>query len=106
MQQIILFAILGLSSGAMIAGLAISLVVTYRGSGVINLALGAIAMMAGYSFWGWRTGEFGPVLSTPVACLLTLVFVVFVGLGIDRLVFRPLRSATPVAKVVASLGLL
>ena len=51
MNEIILFALLGLGTGAVIAGLAISVVVTFRGSGIINLATGAVAMVAAYAFW-------------------------------------------------------
>ena len=58
MQQIFLFAVLGLGAGAYIAGIATGHVVMYRGSGVINLAMGAQAMVAGYAFWGFTTGEF------------------------------------------------
>ena len=56
-NQILLFALLGLGTGALIAGIAIGLVLTYRGSGVINLATGAIAMLAGYSYWSLKTGQ-------------------------------------------------
>ena len=59
MHQWILFALLGLGSGALTAGLALALVATYRGSGIINLAVGGVAMVAGYAFWGFNSGEFG-----------------------------------------------
>ena len=59
-QQILLFALFGLGTGALIAGIALGIVLFYRGSGVINLATGAIAMFAGYTFWSLRTGIFGP----------------------------------------------
>ena len=51
MQQILLFILLGLGSGALIAAIALGVVVSYRGSGVINLATGGVAMLAGYAFW-------------------------------------------------------
>jgi branched-chain amino acid transport system permease protein len=41
-QQVIYFALSGLGSGALIAGLALGVVLTYRGSGIINLATGAV----------------------------------------------------------------
>ena len=47
-QQIVLHAILGLGAGSLIAGIAIGIVLTYRGSGIINLSTGAVAMVAGY----------------------------------------------------------
>ena len=47
MEQVLLFVLLGLGGGALIAGIALGVVVTYRGSGIINLATGAVAMVAG-----------------------------------------------------------
>ena len=55
-QQIWQFALLGLGIGALIAGIALAVVLFYRGSGVINLASGGIAMFAGYTYWALRTG--------------------------------------------------
>ena len=49
MQQILLFTLLGLGSGALVAGIALGVVLTYRGSGVINLATGGMAMLGGLS---------------------------------------------------------
>jgi branched-chain amino acid transport system permease protein len=47
MDQVLLFALLGLGSGALIAGIALAVVLTYRGSGIINIATGGVAMLAG-----------------------------------------------------------
>ena len=58
MDQIVLFALLGLGTGALIAGIGLGVVLTYRGSGIINLATGAVAMVAGYAFWSLSTGFF------------------------------------------------
>ena len=60
MQQILLFILLGLGSGALIAGIALGVVLTYRGSGIINLATGGVAMLAGYAFWALNTGQLAP----------------------------------------------
>ncbi|HEY7015705.1 MAG TPA: ATP-binding cassette domain-containing protein, partial [Streptosporangiaceae bacterium] len=106
MQQILLFILLGLGSGALIAAIALGVVVSYRGSGVINLATGGVAMLAGYAFWALRTGRLGPQLDTAPALALSLVFVLAVGVAIEFVAFRPLRAATPLAKLVASLGVL
>src|SRR5262249_18703315 len=83
-----------------------SVVVTYRGSGMINLAAGAVAMLAGYAFWGLRTGEYEVVLSPVPAVVATLLFSLLVGVVFELCAVRPLRSATPLAKLVASLGVL
>src|SRR5436190_12079686 len=107
MQQLLLFVLLGLGAGALIAGVALAVVLTYRGSGIINLATGGVAMLAGYAFWALRTGEIGGThLGTAPALLLTLVFTLIVGTLIELVAFRPLRNAAPLAKLVSSLGVL
>ena len=106
MNEILLFLLLGLGTGATIAAIAVGIVVTYRGSGFINLAAGAIAMLAGFSFWALRTGELGFTVGAPVAVALSYAFVVLVTVVIEVAVYRPLRSAAPLAKLVASLGVL
>jgi branched-chain amino acid transport system permease protein len=105
-NEILLFLLLGLGTGATIAAIAVAIVVTYRGSGFINLAAGAISMVAGFSFWALRTGELGFTVGTPLAVALTYVFVVLVTVAIELAVLRPLRTAAPLAKLVASLGVL
>ncbi|MBO0805802.1 MAG: hypothetical protein J2P25_22355, partial [Nocardiopsaceae bacterium] len=105
MQEILLFVLLGLGSGALIAGIALGVVLMYRGSGVINLSTGAIAMLGGYAYWALTSGK---VASLPVgaALPLALAFVVAVGAVTEFAVYRPLRNAAPLAKLVASLGVL
>ncbi|HTP21317.1 MAG TPA: ATP-binding cassette domain-containing protein [Solirubrobacteraceae bacterium] len=104
MQQILLFALLGLGSGALIAGIALGVVLTYRGSGIINLATGGMAMFAGYAFWALTTDLLH--LSTVPALLISLVIVLAVGAAVELVAFRPLRTAPPLAKLVSSLGVL
>jgi branched-chain amino acid transport system permease protein len=100
-DQLVLFTLLGLGTGALIAGIGLGVVLTYRGSGVINVATGAEAMAAGYAFYSLRT-----VTGTPLALLGTLAFTVALGVAIELLAFRPLRTASPLARLVASLGVL
>jgi branched-chain amino acid transport system permease protein len=106
MDQILLFALLGLGSGALIAGIALAVVLTYRGSGIINIGTGGVAMLAGYSFWSLKTGEYGTEFGTAPALLITLVVTLVVGALIELVAFRPLRNAAPLAKLVSSLGVL
>jgi branched-chain amino acid transport system permease protein len=103
-QQILLFSLLGLGSGALIAGIALGVVLTYRGSGIINLATGGVAMFAGYAFWALTTDLLH--LSTVPALLISLVIVLALGAAIELVAFRPLRTAPPLAKLVSSLGVL
>jgi branched-chain amino acid transport system permease protein len=106
MDQILLFALLGLGSGALIAGIALAVVLTYRGSGIINIGTGGVAMLAGYSFWSLRTGEYGTEFGTAPALVITLVVTLVIGALIELVAFRPLRNAAPLAKLVSSLGVL
>jgi branched-chain amino acid transport system permease protein len=105
-NEIILFALLGLGTGAVTAGLAISVVVTFRGSGIINLAAGAVAMVAAYAFWAFDSGFFHVTLGIVPAVILTVAVAVAVGVISEFLVFRPLRTSSPLAKLIASLGIL
>jgi branched-chain amino acid transport system permease protein len=106
MQNVILYAALGLGAGALISSIALGVVLIYRGSGVINLAVGAIAMIGAYLFWSFKTGYFGFTLSSTPAYVLTLVCMAGFGVLIELAIFRPLRNTAPLAKLAASLGLL
>ncbi|HEX3834576.1 MAG TPA: branched-chain amino acid ABC transporter permease/ATP-binding protein [Solirubrobacteraceae bacterium] len=106
MKQIVLFILLGLGPGALIAGIALGVVLSYRGAGVINLATGAIAMVSGYAFWALRTDQLGVQMSTGPALLVGLAFVAAVGVAVELIAWRPLRTASPLAKLVSSLGVL
>ncbi|MFD7977928.1 ATP-binding cassette domain-containing protein [Streptomyces sp. NPDC059071] len=94
----------GLAVGSAAALTGIGLIVTYRATGVLNLAHGAVAMICAYVLrqlvveWGW---------SLPPAALVTLLVVApGVGLVLDRAVFRPLAlaGAGPAQTLVASIG--
>ena len=106
MQNVILYAALGLGAGALIASIALGVVLIYRGSGVINVATGAIAMIGAYIFWAFRTRFFGFHLSSTPAFVLTLVCMAGLGVLVELTIFRPLRNTAPLAKLAASLGLL
>jgi branched-chain amino acid transport system permease protein len=105
LEEILLFVLLGLGSGALIAGIALAVVLSYRGSGVINLSTGGLAMLGGYAYWSLNTGKIAS-LPTVFALPLSLLFVVAVGAVTEFVVYRPLRNSAPLAKLVASLGVL
>ncbi len=104
--DIVQFVLLGLGAGAVIAGIAMAVVITYRGSGIINLATGAIAMVAAYAFWALRNDFFRITLPTWLAVIVTMIVSVLVGVLCELVVFRQLRTSSPLAKLVASLGIL
>ena len=113
------FLLLGLGNGGVFAALAMALVVTYRSSGVLNFATGAQALYAAYTYVLLRNGQLLqpiPGLSPTVnlganlgfwpALLLTLAIQAVLGALAYLLIFRPLRNHRPVAKAVASIGLM
>lgn len=51
MNAIVPFLLLGLTGGSLYALAAMGLVLTYRTTGVFDIALGAVAMFSGYMFW-------------------------------------------------------
>jgi branched-chain amino acid transport system permease protein len=105
-QNILLFAILGLGEGALIAALAMSVVVFYRGSGTVNLSMGAIAMVASYLYYSVDSGSFGFHPPWWLAFIIVLIFIGILGTIIELGLFWPLRGSSALAKLAASLGLL
>ena len=106
MEQILLFALLGLGTGSLIAGISLGVVLTYRGSGIINIATGAMAMVAAYAYWAFAKGIFGPTFPEGLSFVMALVVAIVVGVLTELIAFRPLRTASPLAKLVSSLGVL
>ncbi len=113
------FFLLGLGNGGVFAALAMALVVTYRSSGVLNFATGAQALYAAYTYSLLRNGQLLqpiPGLSPTInigsnlgfwpALLITLAISAVMGALAYLLIFRPLRNHRPVAKAVASIGLM
>jgi branched-chain amino acid transport system permease protein len=109
-------ALLGSGSGALIGALALGIVVTYRGSGVVNVATGAMAMYGSFIFnslntngdllvFGWLI-HIGAPLGFAAATAVTVIASGVMGGLLYLLVFAPLRDASPIAKLVASVGVL
>jgi branched-chain amino acid transport system permease protein len=100
------YALAGLGLGAIAALSGVGMLVTYRATGVFNIAHGAIAMFAAYVFWQLTDPWGVPVW---VAALLVLfVLAPAFGVLLERVVFRPLqrRFATPAEALVATIGIL
>jgi len=97
-------ALAGIGVGAVAALAGLGLLVTYRATGVFNLAFGAIAVLAAYLFWEAVRIWHWPLLPAAAADLLVVCPVL--GLLLERGVFRPLqrRGAPPAESLVAALG--
>ena len=107
MNAILLQILLGLGSGALIAGLAVgSRASTYRGLGHHQprdrrLRDARRLRLLGAQHRPARVHRLeGPAL------IIALVFVMAVAALAELVIFRPLRNSPPLAKLVASLGVL
>jgi ABC-type branched-subunit amino acid transport system ATPase component/ABC-type branched-subunit amino acid transport system permease subunit len=101
-MNVLLYAIIGLGAGAVYGLLAQGVVAIYRSSGVLNFAQGAIAMAAAYLFV-----DLHATLGVPTAAAIV---VVTIGAGLFGVLFHlvvmtPMRRASTLARVAATLGL-
>jgi branched-chain amino acid transport system permease protein len=102
--QIAEYAIRGIPTGCVFALLAVGLVLTFKTSGVFNLAFGAQAYASAAVFFVVRKEHEWPLWA---AALLAIVVVgPAIGLLLERTLFRYLRGSNPMTKLVTSLGLL
>jgi len=103
-EELLSRILVGMSYGSVYALLAVGLVLTYKTSGVFNLAYGAQAFVSAAVYYDLRVRHDFPI---PVAFLVAVVLVApFLGFLLDRGIFRYLRNAAPIAKLVVSLALL
>jgi len=103
-SQFLSYAIPGIPYGCNFALMAVGLVLTFRATGVFNLAFGAQAFVSAFIFDLLVRSDHLPV---GVAFIVSvLVFSPLLGLGLDRFLFRHIPSASTTAKLVSSLGLL
>jgi branched-subunit amino acid ABC-type transport system permease component len=103
MNQLLSYVLPGVPYGCAYALMAAGLVLTFRASGVFNLAFGAQAYVSAVGFsiavhdgWPkWAAFLLAVVVAGPV-----------IGLVLDRVLFRHTRTAPPLVKLVPALGLL
>jgi branched-chain amino acid transport system permease protein len=88
--------------------IAISFVVIYRASKIINLAQGEVLVFGALLLWTFTIGlhAMGIDVPLPVGVLLTIGACVVFGLLLERFAFRPLIGQPPFAIFMASIALL
>lgn len=97
------FAILGVGVGALYVLVALGIVIIHRGSGIINIAQGAVGMAATYFYWDLHDNDHWVFA---IAFLASVVAAGLLGVGIQLLVMRPLRTQSPLTRMLATLGVL
>jgi ABC-type branched-subunit amino acid transport system ATPase component/branched-subunit amino acid ABC-type transport system permease component len=103
MNEVIRFALLGLGVGALYAFASQGLIVIYRGTGVLNFSLGATAIAGVFMQWELQQEHGWPFLASAVA---GVAWSAFLGGLTHWVIMRPLRRASSLVRVIATLGVL
>jgi len=107
MQQFFQALTTGLADGSIYGSLALALVLIYKATEVINFAQGEMAMFTTYIAWALMTHpHFGHTLSYWPAFFVTLGISFVFGMGLQRVVIRPLERASVLTVVMATIALL
>jgi ABC-type branched-subunit amino acid transport system ATPase component/branched-subunit amino acid ABC-type transport system permease component len=99
--EILRFGLLGLGTGAVYAVLALGLVLVHRGSGLLNFAQGAMALVGAYVYYEVTTVL---ALPTPAGLGVAVVVCALLGAALHLLILRPMRHTSPLSRVIAVLG--
>jgi sulfate-transporting ATPase len=101
MDRLSLFLLLGFGAGSAYALLGLGAVLIYRSSGVVNFAQGAFAAVGAIIYY-----ELQGHLPVVLVVLAAIAGTAAVGGLTQLVVMRPLRNASPIARVVATLAIL
>lgn len=103
MTELVVFIVAGLVAGSVYSLAGVGLVLTYRTSGLLNFAHGAIATVAAYAFYSLYVKQEMPWV---VAAFVAVLGVGLVGGVILELLARRLQGAPLAIAVAATVGLL
>ncbi len=104
MTQLVNYAIPGVPYGCEFALMAVGLVLTFRATGVFNLAFGAQAFASALVYDLLQRSDGLPQWAALVVAVGLLAPAI--GLSLDRFLYRHIPTASTTAKVVVSLGIL
>src|ERR1035437_10765206 len=102
MQEFLEFTLGGVSVGMIYAAIALSLVLIWRGTRILNYSQGGIAMFTAYVALIVinHTGNYWLGFAAALAAGLVL------GTVLERVVVRPVENKPPLNAVIVSIGLL
>lgn len=102
MEQLIQQIAAGLANGAIYACLALALVMIFVSTDRINFAQGELAMFSAFMVWQLLEWNVPFLLALPTVVLVSFAL----GVGIERVILRPLHDAPVLSVVVVFIGLL
>ncbi len=92
----------GLSSGSTYAMIALGYTMVYGIAKMLNFAHGDVIMVGGYTLYVTAiTMGMNPLLALLIAVICCMVL----GISIEKLAYRPLRGASPLAVLITAIGM-
>lgn len=91
----------GLSMGSTYAMIALGYTMVYGIAKMLNFAHGDIIMVGGYAIFVTMTLCGNPI----IGLLAAVVFCVVLGITIEKIAYKPLRGATPIAVLITAIGI-
>lgn len=102
MSEFIEYSLLGLLSGGVTALVALSFVLIYKGTGVVNFAVGEVMMLGAYLYYaGAETFKLPPWM----AFVVSMAIIGILAILVERAVLRPLSGQPVVAVLMATIGM-
>ena len=99
MEEILSTIINGLSLGGIYAMIALGYTMVYGIAKMLNFAHGDIIMVGGYLIYVFMATK-NPL----IAILLSVVGCVILGVTIEKIAYKPLRGASPLAVLITAIG--
>ena len=90
----------GLSLGGIYAMIALGYTMVYGIAKMLNFAHGDIIMVGGYMIYVMMVVSGNPLLAIAAA----VVFCILLGIAIEKVAYKPLRGASPLAVLITAIG--
>jgi ABC-type branched-subunit amino acid transport system ATPase component/branched-subunit amino acid ABC-type transport system permease component len=101
--DLLTFALLGIGVGAIYGIVAQGLVLVYRASGILNFAQSGFLMIGAYIFYELYALNGWPYWAAIIVAMLACAAM---GAAVHLVVLRPMRQASAVSRLIATLGVL
>jgi len=97
-MEVLITFVNGLSLGGIYAMIALGYTMVYGIAKMLNFAHGDIIMVGGYTILVFLT--YNPIL----AIIASIIFCMIMGVVIEKVAYKPLRGASPLAVLITAIG--
>ena len=95
------YLISGISLGSVYALIALGYTMVYGIAKMLNFAHGDVIMIGGFVVF---TAVSSMNTSAPIAIVCGIIACVVLGVAIEKIAYKPLRNATPLAVLITAIG--